>query len=342
MKGKSWLSPLLIGLAITFQIGVVASMAISREWILATGKPYLFQTAPVDPRDIFRGDYVSLSYRFSRVPASMIDEDIRQSGLRKGQKVYLWIGTDINGVAQGERLSATPPRDRPYLTGRSTTDWPSRYYRRQTPEQRRKASLWPVSVKYGIEQYYVEQGSGRAIEKMRGSRTTFQVPMLVHVGVSASGAAVIRSYEWSTLATRTEVIRSPERDAPDEQASAVIRFTLQNRSDHPITLPLKAGNCSFELLSEPQGGRVPVEFAGKRSECEGAPVQAITLSPEQTHGVSFNLNRPNWYVLQNGKPTPIGRLSWGYRFRIRYDGGPIAGVRGEILSRAFTGRGNID
>jgi uncharacterized membrane-anchored protein len=342
MKQNAFMKPLLIGLAILFQVGVVASMAISREWILASGTPMMFQTAPIDPRDIFRGDYVRLNYLFSNVPVTMLDEAIKEQGLRKGQKVYLTVGEDINGVAQGERLSLTPPKDRTYIVGRSRYHWPYRRYREQPAERRKKVSLWPVAVKYGIEQYYVEQGRGRLIEKIRGSRNEFQLPMLVHVRLSDSGEAVLQSYEWATIATKTETARSPERDAPDEAASAVMRLTLKNAGKQSITLPLKPGNCSFNLVPVRLPGRNPAPFAGTRSECEEAPIEPVTLAPEQTYSVIFDLNRPQWYVMLNDKPTPMGRLPWGYRYRIRYQGEAIPGVRGEIVSRAFIGRGNID
>jgi hypothetical protein len=200
----------------------------------------------------------------------------------------------------------------------------------------------PVAVKYGIEQYYVEQGRGRDIEKTRGGRTTFQLPMLVHVGVLASGEAVIRSYEWGTVATKTEIARSPKRNAPDEEASAVMRLTIKNQSNHPITLPLKPGNCSFNLVPVPVAGREASPFAGEREQCNGAAIEPVTLAPQQTYSVTFDLNLPHWYVLYQGKPTPMGKLPWGYRYRIEYGGNPVPGVRGEILSRSFTGRGNVD
>jgi len=342
MKTKSSLPKLLVGLAILFQVGVVATMAISREWILATGTDYTFQTAPIDPRDIFRGDYVHLDYLFSNVAVDKLDGEIIEKGLRKGQKVYLTLGRDINGVYRGEHLSLTPPKGKPFIRGYSLYHWPYRNYRQTTPERRKKQTLWPVAVKYGIEQYYVEQGSGRAIEKMRGGRNRFQLPMLVHAGVSPSGEAVLRSYEWATIASKTEVAQSPERDAPDESASAVMRLTLKNSGDKTINLPLKPGNCSFGIIPVRRAGTEKASFAGERAECTGVPVQPVVLAPDETYSVSFDLNHPYWWVIHNDKPTPMGKLPWGYRFRIRYEGEPIPGVRGEILSRAFTGRGNID
>jgi hypothetical protein len=87
---------------------------------------------------------------------------------------------------------------------------------------------------------------------------------------------------------------------------------------------------------------VPVDFAAERTDCDAAVAKPVTLAPGQIHSVEFDLNQPYWWVLYNDKPTPMGKLPWGYRFRIRYQGGSIPGVRGEILSRAFTGRGRVD
>lgn len=331
-----------IGLAILFQIAVVATMAISREWILANGTPLTFQTAPIDPRDIFRGDYVRLDYLFSNVPAAQLDRQVIERGLRKGQKVYLAVSPGESGVAQGERLYLSPPEGMPYLLGRVRYEWPYRGYLDRPENARPKMTLSPVSVKYGIEQYYVEQGSGRLMEERRGGRNDFQLPMLIHTKVSTGGEAVIAGYDWADIAVKTEVERSPERDAPDELASAVIRLTLKNSSDRAMTLPLAPGNCSFTLIAAQRAPQDATRFAGERSECVDAPVSAVTLAPGETHAVSFDLNRPIWYVRQEDKLTPPGRLSWNYRYRIAYRGETIPGVRGAILSRAFNARGNVD
>lgn len=333
---------LFIGLAIAFQIAVVATMAISREWILANGTPYTFQTAPIDPRDIFRGDYVRLDYLFASVSAAQLDRQVTEQGLRKGQKVYLALSLNENGVARGERLYLSPPEGAPYLLGRVRYEWPYRGYLERPENARPKMALTPVAVKYGIEQYYVEQGSGLVMEERRGGRNGFQLPMLIHTKVSAGGEAVIAGYDWADIAVKTEVERSPERDAPDEQASAVIRLTLKNSSDSAITLPLAPGNCSFTLIAAQRAPQGATRFAGERSECADAPLAAVALAPGETHAVSFDLNRPIWYVRQNDKLTPPGRLPWNYRYRIAYRGESIPGVRGAILSRAFHARGSVD
>ena len=58
----------LFGAAGLIQIGLVALMVVDRVNILRTGTDVTLQTRPVDPRDLLRGDYVTLSYEISRVP----------------------------------------------------------------------------------------------------------------------------------------------------------------------------------------------------------------------------------------------------------------------------------
>lgn len=329
-------------LAVFLQIGVVAAMALSREWIIAYGASYTLQTAPVDPRDIFRGDYVRLDYLFSSVAPAKLEPAIIAQGLRKGQKVYLALEQDINGIHHGGRLYRQPPQEQPWLAGRVRYDWPYRGYADRPASARQKVTLSPVAVKYGIEQYYLEQGSGLAIEERRGGRNDFQLPMLIHVRVSASGEAVIERYSWADIAVQTEVQRAPEREAEGQLASAVMLMSLQNRSESVLTLPLQRGNCSFTLIGAQQAPEDATAFAHERTECLDAPLEPVTLAPGEVHAVSFDLNRPHWQVMFGGKPTPMGRLSWNYRYRIVYTGEPLPGVKGAILSRAFHGRGNVD
>ena len=49
-------------LAVAAQLLVLAWMAGEREWIFRTGQVVYLRTAPVDPRDLFRGDFVRLHY----------------------------------------------------------------------------------------------------------------------------------------------------------------------------------------------------------------------------------------------------------------------------------------
>ena len=50
---------------VLLQVALLVGIIAYRQYWVATGEKILLRTAPVDPRDIFRGDYVSLRYDIS-------------------------------------------------------------------------------------------------------------------------------------------------------------------------------------------------------------------------------------------------------------------------------------
>lgn len=331
----------LILIAIAFQVLAVTTISVSKEWILATGNEIILQTAPIDPRDIFRGDYVHLDYAISKISVNQLESDIVENGLNNGQKVYISLATDANDVAQGNRLYSSPPADVPYLKGYSTSHWPFRGYKKQNVSSNENRLSQPVTVKYGIEQFYVEQGHGLEMEKTRGKRNDFQVPMLMHIAVSGSGEALIRSFDWANIAMKTRIKQSAKRDAADNEASAIISFTLLNRSNQNMVLPLKADNCSFSLIpasTTPDANDIKLE----RTLCNDAVSVNRVIKPDEEITMDFDLNLPQWYISYKDKITPMGKLPWNYRFRIIYNDVTIKNINAKIVSQAFHGQGNID
>ena len=54
-------------ITVAAQLMILVGMIVLRAIPLVTGQTVLVRVQPVDPRDMFRGDYVILSYDFSRV-----------------------------------------------------------------------------------------------------------------------------------------------------------------------------------------------------------------------------------------------------------------------------------
>ena len=48
-------------------------MVIDRVRLLKTGREITLPIVPVDPRDLFRGEYVRLGYDIGRVPLRLLD-----------------------------------------------------------------------------------------------------------------------------------------------------------------------------------------------------------------------------------------------------------------------------
>src|ERR1700722_19874827 len=62
----------LIGAAALVQLALLALMVGDRVRILRDGTEVTLRAQPVDPRDLLRGDYVTLSYNISQLPAGAL------------------------------------------------------------------------------------------------------------------------------------------------------------------------------------------------------------------------------------------------------------------------------
>ena len=56
------------------------------------------RTLPVDPRDLFRGDYVRLGYEAASVPKNRVNADEFEEMQKPERSVYLTYRTDSRNV----------------------------------------------------------------------------------------------------------------------------------------------------------------------------------------------------------------------------------------------------
>lgn len=332
-------------LAVAAQLAVLAWMAGEREWIFRTGHVVHLRTAPVDPRDLFRGDFVRLQYEISNVRAEQLEPAPAKPPRERHrhQVVYTRLQAAGEGLYEAAGTSTTRPADGRFIRGRTEEAW--------RPGERDAGRLF---VKYGIEQLFVEQDSGKEIEDRRGRRGGLQVPMEVEVALGPTGTAVIRGYRWSRLGMKLEVLRAPARrprnaPPPDGPLSPKLRVTLANTGNAPLAVIDFGQSCSFHL--------VPVEWApplgSAAAGCDGAKLTAadvITLAPGQSHSVELDLAEPRWHVLSDGKPVEIGELPGLAQFRIEYRAPEASDLpaeaahawRGRMASQAFNANGIVD
>ena len=60
MRARGNRMALALAILALVQTGVLAGMVWNRTWLLATGREIVLPIVPVDPRDLFRGEYVEL------------------------------------------------------------------------------------------------------------------------------------------------------------------------------------------------------------------------------------------------------------------------------------------
>lgn len=333
-------------LAIAAQLLVLAWMGAEREWIFRTGQVAYLRTAPIDPRDLFRGDFVRLRYDVNSVRREHLDPAIAPPGRerRRHEVVYTRLQPAGEGVYEAAGTSPARPAEGLFLRGRTEDGWRMGW---------RGGSH--LLVKYGIEQLFVEQGAGLAIEKRRGARDGLQVPMEVEVAVSSSGTAVIRGYRWSRLGMKLEVLRRPAprnrnlpSPGPEQPLSPRLRVTLANASDAPLSVADAGEHCAFHLVTAEW---TPQAYPQAAAACAAPPApSAIALAPGERYSAELDLSEPRWHVLAGGKPVEIGALPGITQFRIEYRApeaaAPAAGAgplwRGRMASQAFNASGVID
>jgi uncharacterized membrane-anchored protein len=152
---------LLAGFA--FQVIVLLTMIGQRAWVHVSGETYYVRVQPVDPRDLFRGDYVTLGYDFSRVPHELVSQ---QPGDARSIYVTLVPAGDGKHSIAGQYLLHAPADGTPYLKGR--VDASGR-------------------AEYGIESFFVQEGKGRAYEEAVRSRR-----LTAEIVVTRDGKAALR------------------------------------------------------------------------------------------------------------------------------------------------------
>lgn len=159
-----------------------------KEYELANGREIVLKTVPVDPRDIFRGEYVILRYEISDIDTydygyyySNYEGDNSDYG--KGDTVYVTLSEPFSGQGplKYNTVSKIKPSGyaQPFIKGTVTEVVKDEEYGRVLLE-----------VEYGIESYFVEEGTGKAIEQQarRGD-------LRVKVVLDKDGNATIKSLE---------------------------------------------------------------------------------------------------------------------------------------------------
>ncbi len=323
---------------------VLGWMAGEREWVLHTGRTIWLRTAPVDPRDPFRGDYVTLDYEVSTLPKA-----VRRDGLKddkapeRGRQLYAVLREDEEGLAELDYATDQRPSGGLFLRGRTEYSWGGDAWR----------------ARYGIEAYFVEQGKGKVLEESR-TRTGIQVPLEMQVAVGRNGIAVLKGYRWGRLGIGLGFDALPPRPAGATQDWLLtqplkLTLTLKNVSDQPLAIVDLPGHRAFRLEQSAQslGTWRWVEADAPRPPLRDDYVKV--LAPGAEYGVHFDFSDPAWQVVgEKGERKFLRELDWGPMFRLVYRPptraeAAAANLRdaallwhGYLLSRAFNGRQGMD
>lgn len=175
------LNPVVAGSASAIVlIGTLAWMIESRASILRHGQEIVLKTAPVDPRDLMRGDYVRLEYEeISAIDRARVTGD--WPGTDRSAPLWLTLVAGDDGLARVSAVSTRRPPERAegevVLKSKPV---------RVPPAAQASTMTGSYRPRFGIERYYVPEGEGLEIEEARNQERT-----TVAVRVSDDGAAQI-------------------------------------------------------------------------------------------------------------------------------------------------------
>lgn len=153
---------LVIGLTLTIsaQMLMLATEYLSSVWPLWFGTPVILKTAPIDPRSLFRGNYVRLNYDISN-----INKNLTQENFKRSEVGYVTLKEEGVFIATG--LHREKPKSGVYIRGRIASVGSG--YR----------------MKYGIEAYFMPKEKALKAERSVRQGATAEVYLL------SSGKAAI-------------------------------------------------------------------------------------------------------------------------------------------------------
>ncbi|MGD0350873.1 MAG: GDYXXLXY domain-containing protein [Verrucomicrobiota bacterium] len=143
----------LLILVLAMQTAWLLGTVVVQERALATGKVILLETRRVDPRDLLRGDYLILNYKISDVPVNLFSPPVKKD-LPYGTKVFVALAPGTNRFYEVTRASTNsfkPGSNEVLLRGKTDERW---------------WSTNSIHVEYGLENFYVAEGTGNPTGKL--------------------------------------------------------------------------------------------------------------------------------------------------------------------------------
>ena len=182
MRPRVILAAILVALV---QTGAIAAIIANRAVHIAYGREIVLDVVPVDPRDLLRGDYVRLNY-----PISRLNGDIVEFPEHPYKDMPIFVTLEHQGKPGEEKwVAVAASAVRPSLAGSDSKivlqgrfQWSWSHRDRRTGENRQG-----MSIRYGIETYFVPESTGRDLEKLtrKGAVKTI-------VSVDRNGKAAIK------------------------------------------------------------------------------------------------------------------------------------------------------
>lgn len=120
---------LILGLIVLF--GIAGTLILYLSFPLLMGTTIILKTQPVDPFDMFRGQYMTINYEINGVALP--------PEAKEGGAIYVSLKEGDDKVWHAEKASLSKPKSGVFIRGTARQSWRG------------------LGVEYGIEQYFFER-----------------------------------------------------------------------------------------------------------------------------------------------------------------------------------------
>ncbi|MGR6899500.1 GDYXXLXY domain-containing protein [Rummeliibacillus sp. BSL5] len=149
-------------IAFSLPILILIGMSIPPFLTITTGNTIKLETRPVDPTDLFRGDYVRLNYKAEEVNISKLDKELKDyfkvnnsSFYDKPVVVYSVLEKNENGMDIVKKVVKDQPEEGIYLKGEinyfplNSSNGPDNQV---------------VEINYQLDKFFVPENTGKDLE----------------------------------------------------------------------------------------------------------------------------------------------------------------------------------
>lgn len=141
-------------LAIALQVVIVFAIIIFKLSVLTGGTDVLLKIAPVDPRDLLRGDYATFQYDISNLDSYYA----RGQQIKNGDTVYVVLRQSGKyGIAQNVQKNQ-PAGNELFIKGKVESGG---LENQSEPFSSQRFGGSRIHIVYGVEQYFIPEGEGR-------------------------------------------------------------------------------------------------------------------------------------------------------------------------------------
>lgn len=149
-------------IAFSLPILILIGMSIPPFLTITTGNTIKLETRPVDPTDLFRGDYVRLNYKAEEVNISKLDKELKDyfrvnnsSFYDKPVVVYSVLEKNENGIDIVKKVVKDQPEEGIYLKGEIN------YFPLNSSNE---PDNQVVEINYQLDKFFVPENTGKGLE----------------------------------------------------------------------------------------------------------------------------------------------------------------------------------